>query len=194
RARIFDPFFSTKFQGHGLGLAAALGIVRSHRGAIRVTSRPGAGTTITVFFPPATDAARHAAAEDEVDRDPGPASGCILVVDDEEPIRRVAARMLGRLGYRVRTAADGAEAVTAFERNADEIRAIVLDMTMPGISGIETFHALRAIRPDAKILFSSGYDRAQSLETLMDEREIGFLQKPYRTAEMEQALRELLEG
>lgn len=194
-ARVFDPFFTTKFTGRGLGLAAVLGIVRGHRGAIQIESQPGIGTTATIYLPSKTLAADQAAApgalvleEEAVDL------GMILVVDDEESVRDMSRRMLERLGYQVLQATSGVEALAIFAKNAPEITAILLDWSMPGMDGEETFRALRAIRQDVKVILTSGYPE-QTLRERFSEKNgpSGFLQKPYRPLDLAQKIDQIVE-
>jgi two-component system cell cycle sensor histidine kinase/response regulator CckA len=188
RARIFDPFFTTKFTGRGLGLAAALGIVRGHHGAITVESDPGGGAVFEVFLP----AVKASAPE------PGPpdsasfsGSGKILVVDDEEVVRRVAETALTRMGFEVLQAASGNEAVEVFQREAGAARLIVLDMNMPGISGEETIGELRRARPEVPIIVSSGYTETEAIERFGDTIQ-GFLHKPYQVPDLARAVQAAL--
>jgi PAS domain S-box-containing protein len=182
--RIFDPFFSTKFTGRGLGLAAALGIVRGHQGAIRIDSRPGQGTRVEMFFPVSSH--EEVPSEFTVDQIPQmtPHDKTVLVVDDEGSVRWVAEKMLRRAGLKVLLARDGREAVQVFKHYQDEIDCVVLDLTMPVQSGDEVFRQLKLIRSDVPVLLSSGYTEKDIRERYSDLEAADFLQKPYSHAEL----------
>jgi CheY-like chemotaxis protein len=195
--RIFDPFFTTKFTGRGLGLAAAQGIILRHSGILQVRSRPGAGSVFRVVFPASAGATAPGvqappAASPRATERPWWDSGIVLLVDDEAPVRTMTTRMLSALGFDVLTAADGAEAVALFGTRSGEIRAILLDLTMPRMDGHEAFLALRRLRADVPIILCSGYDVRECAERFSELAVNGFLQKPYRLEELKGVLRKVL--
>jgi len=184
KMRIFDPFFTTKFTGRGLGLAAVLGIVRGHKGAIKVYSSPGKGTTFKVFFP-ASDA-KAARRLPEVASFRG--EGLALVIDDDQGVRDAATRLLEHFGFRAISAVDGRHGVEVFRQHQSEIVIVLLDMTMPEMNGEETFREIRRLRADVPVILSSGYNEIEATRRFTAKGLAGFLQKPFTPKELGQKL------
>ncbi len=184
--RIFEPFYTTKFTGRGLGLSAVLGIVRGHNGAIKVESEPGKGASFLVLFPAAEQTALLPA-------EPAPSAPAvkrILVVDDEETVRSVMARMLRSFGYEAVVACNGQEAVEIFHAGRDNFRAVLLDLTMPELDGAETFREIHRLRPELPVVLMSGYSEQDAVAKFGAAGLAGFLQKPFQP----DALRSRLSG
>lgn len=190
--KVFDPFFSTKFTGRGLGMAAVMGIIRSHKGVIKVSSSKNQGSVFTALFP------IHRAAIDRsapaADRTAASAAGrTVLIVDDEEMVMDIGRQFLERIGYTVREAASGRDALVIFEQAADQIDCVLLDFTMPGLDGLDTMKQIKAIRSDAKIIITSGYTRQQIEDRFIP---IGppddFIQKPFEMRTLREKLDEVM--
>ncbi len=185
--RMFDPFYSTKFAGRGLGLAAVRGIARSHQAALDVSSEMGVGTRVRVLFPASAADVKSVREETSTD-DLNEAVGKVLVVDDEPQVLDVMGQILRRAGYTVVTAVDGLDAMNVFEENYEELRAVVLDMTMPGLSGKEAYKQMRGIAAAIPIVLASGYSEEEVIERIGDVSAPLFLQKPFQSKELLRAV------
>jgi PAS domain S-box-containing protein len=188
-AKIFEPFYTTKFTGRGLGLAAVLGIIRSHAGGMIVRSVVGKGSVFALFFPADTAQPVNPAPSRSTTNSPWKRAGRVLVVDDEPHVLKVAAGMLTNAGMTIETANDGYEALDFFRAKPESFDLVLLDMTMPRLSGEETLYLLREIRPSVRVLFMSGYNRREVVDSLPGRATLGFMQKPFTL----QALRENLQ-
>jgi two-component system cell cycle sensor histidine kinase/response regulator CckA len=192
RNRIFEPFFSTKpiGRGTGLGLASVYGIVENHGGAIQVRSSVGLGTTFAVLFPSDKEATI------ENNQLPSPqiekGHGVILVVEDEKVLTEMVAQMLTTLGYAVKTAADEAEAVAVYRAERKNIDLVVLDIILPGVSGLEIYARLKEINPHVKVLFSSGSDLGEQIEQILASDRQQFLQKPFDIEKLSTMIRNVI--
>lgn len=192
RHRVFEPFFTTREMGRGtgLGLATVYGIVKGHNGAITVYSEKGRGTTFNIYLP-----ASEKLSEEEV-KPPADVDGegeTILVVDDEPAVLHVTETILERLGYRVRSAQSGPEALRIYEASENGIDLVVLDMIMPGMGGGETFERLKEMNPKVKVLLASGYSLNGEAEQIFKKGCRGFLQKPFTKGELSRKIRQILE-
>ncbi len=195
-ARMFEPFMSTKFAGRGLGMSAALGIVKSHRGAFMVESQPDQGAVIAFWLPAQADVAYEAS---QKKKKPARISydlngRTILLVDDEPRVRAVAESYLRRLGCHVLSAADGFDAVRLFGLRHEEIDAIILDYTMPGMDGATASRRLRVIRPEVPLLMTSGHDEAEVRANSGVQDLAGFVAKPYNLRQLNEVLALALNG
>jgi PAS domain S-box-containing protein len=191
KSKMFDPFFSTKLVGRGLGLAAVQGIMRGHRGAVTVCSEVGVGTRFRLYFPVAQQMVTPTCKTQSPSTWRG--AGLVLLVDDEAAIRVAGARMLEVLGFTTVVAANGREAIEVFQRHAEHLRCVVLDLTMPLMDGVETFDELRRIRPAVAIIVASGYGEQDVAPRFAGRCLSGFVQKPYSLETLKTVLRAALE-
>jgi CheY-like chemotaxis protein len=196
--RIFEPFYTTRpmGEGTGLGLASVFGIIKKHQGIITVDTRVGQGTTFSIYLP----AARILQKPKERDKlrvissgkRPEKGSGTILVVDDEEYILNADKAMLNELGYEVLLANGGKEAIRVFEENKDRINLLILDLIMPDLGGEIVYDRIKSLRPDVRVILSSGYSIEGQAESILKKGCDGFIQKPYNLNQLAQKIKNIL--
>jgi CheY-like chemotaxis protein len=193
--RIFEPFFTTKemSRGTGLGLASVFGIIKGHRGYIDVESEEGQGTTFTIYLPASDQRIGNFPEAPQSDERIVPASGHILLVDDEAMVLEAGILMLTRLGFTVLTAKGGREAVEVYIKNRGRINAVILDMIMPEVGGGKVYDRLKEIDPNVKVLLSSGYSIDGQATEILSRGCDGFIQKPFSMNELSAKLREIMD-
>ena len=189
--RIFDPFFTTKKMGRGtgLGLASTYGIIKGHSGYIDVASEQNKGSVFYIYLPASEQRSFELSA---LIRKPEGGSGTILLVDDEHSVIEITAQMIGRLGYTVLRARSGREAIARFRENSDRVSLVILDMTMPEMSGGEVFDELKRMDPNVKVLLASGYSMQGQAREIMNRGCIGFIQKPFTMEDLSFKLKSIL--
>ncbi len=189
--RIFEPFFSTKFTGRGLGLSAVLGIVRSHKGAMLIDSVPGKGTTFSVMLPAmGSEHSRHLSSSET--KTMLNASGTVLVVDDESSVRQVARDMLTHFGFNVVVAASGQEGLEILKKRSGEIRLVLLDLSMPRMGGEETLRRIYELWPQLPVLLCSGYSEEDAISQFSEAVPAGFIQKPFDVSRLLEKIKQVL--
>jgi signal transduction histidine kinase/CheY-like chemotaxis protein len=187
RAHCFDPFYSTRFPGRGLGLPAVIGILRRHRGGVRVQSTPLQGSVFSLYFPVIESPEIKAPASAD-------AMGTLLLADDEAVVRQVTGDVLRSLGYAVVEAVDGLDALERFQKTPEAFSMAILDLVMPRMDGYATFHALRKLRPDLPVVFISGYSREEVPLPAEVQGHAGFLQKPFQMSQLAEVLDRIRSG
>jgi PAS domain S-box-containing protein len=193
RQRIFEPFYTTKFTGRGLGMSALLGIIRAHKGALQLESRPGQGTTFKVYLPVKIGAAGEELSQQETLSD-WKGSGTILLVEDEPQIRMFARELMQGLGFSVIEAANGKEALELYQQNSADITLVVADMGMPVMDGYEMFRELKKLDPKLPIIISSGFGESDIGSKIPGEAIAGMINKPYNLEHLREVLKGVVEG
>ncbi len=195
KSQLFEPFFTTKYTGRGLGLSSVLGIVRGHKGAIKVYSEPNEGSTFKILLPVSeSDPEDESGASADVEGSGWTGSGTVLFADDEDTVLAIGRKMLQQIGFNVISAEDGKRAVELFEKYSGGIDLVILDLTMPHLSGDEVYREIKWVRSDVPVILSSGFSRREVIHRFAGRHLDGFLQKPYRTEDLISVIRSVIEG
>jgi two-component system, cell cycle sensor histidine kinase and response regulator CckA len=191
--RIFDPFFTTKEKGRGtgMGLASAYGIIKNHNGIINVSSEKGKGSTFAIYLPASE---KDVPTENKKNSDLQKGKETVLIVDDEAVVLDVSEKSLKVLGYDVLTAGSGHGALEVFNNNVEKISLVILDMVMPDMDGGEVFDRIREMKPEIKVLLSSGYSINGKAAEIMNRGCDGFIQKPFDILRLSKKLRDILDA
>ncbi|HYR41858.1 MAG TPA: response regulator, partial [Terriglobia bacterium] len=193
QGRIFDPFFSTKRAGRGMGLSAVRGIILSHGGTIRVQTAVGSGSCFQILLPCVREAEQES--RDVVISAPltggEKVTAKVLLIDDEDTLRLAIASMLRRRGYSILETGDGATGMDLFRAHRTEIDIVLLDLTLPGMSGGEVLRELRKMRPDIKVVLSTAYGRDRALADVSEPKSVYYLRKPYEIEQLTTLLRKV---
>ena len=189
--KMFEPFFTTKFEGRGLGMAVVYGILKAHQGAIRIVSELGKGTRIRAYFPIEEEANMSASESETMEQVQGTEAvnrGKVLVVDDEDYVRSILRGMLEKMGFEAVEAEDGDKGLAAFNAADGQIVACVIDLTMPGMAGMELLDHIRRLDDKVPVLLVSGYSRHEVRQQEAKSTNISFLQKPFTMDQFQKAM------
>jgi PAS domain S-box-containing protein len=192
--RLFEPFYTTKFTGRGLGMSAVLGIIKAHNGALQLFSKPGQGTTFKVYLPiQISEFVQEPPLQLSSSLDSWKGSGTVLLVEDEEQVTLIAKVMLEELGFTVIDASNGKEALEKYQ-NAINIKLVMTDIGMPVMDGYTLFRELKTLNPELRIVFSSGFGETVVTSRIPIEAIAGLISKPYNFEQMREVLKSVLEG
>jgi CheY-like chemotaxis protein len=181
--RIFEPFYTTKFTGRGLGMSAILGIISLHEGALQLVSTPGIGSTFTIWFPviETSDFIKIAPPESDLKKAP---HGTVLIVEDEEMLLLMSSALLEAIGFSAITAINGREALEIYRDSGSQIDLVMLDLVMPVMGGIEAYHEFRTLSTTLPIIICSGYGAETVDQLIKNDPHTIFVHKPYKPEEL----------
>jgi len=194
RRRIFEPFYTTKFAGRGLGMSAVLGILKAHNGALQLSSQPGRGATFKVYLPVQVNATAEENILQESSAKRWQGSGTVLLVEDETQLLCVAKDMLTTLGFTVLEALNGREALEQYRQNAEKITLVITDIGMPVMDGYELFRKLKMLKPELPIVISSGFGDTEVTSRIPQEEIAGMISKPFRFNQLRDVLKSVVVG